>query len=98
MKYIIDDQIFEWDDKKAIGNISKHDITFEQACTVFFDPYFKCVDATDPDEDEARDGVIGYSGENNLLFVVHIEKCDGGVIRIISAREATRQERRIYET
>lgn len=97
MKYVIDDAYFEWDDQKAIENISKHGITFEQACTVFLDPFFKQIDATNEGKGETRDGVIGYSAEINLLFVVCVDRNEGNMIRIISARKATKQERRIYE-
>ena len=97
MKYAIDDAYFEWDDQKAIENISKHGITFEQACTVFLDPFFKQIDATSQGKDEERDGIIGYSKEINLLFVVCVDRHEGAVIRIISARKATNQEPRIYE-
>ncbi|MDB9483797.1 BrnT family toxin, partial [Dolichospermum circinale CS-537/05] len=74
---------------------SKHNgITFKQAAEAFFDPFIKIVDASR--NDEARDAIIGLDTRWNLLFVVHIEFEDD-VIRIISARKATRKEREYYE-
>jgi uncharacterized protein len=87
---------FTWNARKAATNSKKHDgITFEQATEVFFDPFFKLVDAGQ--NQEARDGVIGYDGSGRLLFVVHIE-IDGEVIRLISARKATITERNYYDS
>jgi uncharacterized DUF497 family protein len=97
MKYVINDAYFEWDDKKAINNLAKHGVTFEEASTVFLDPFFKVIEATDPNRIEDRDGVVGYSSECKLLFVVYTERCGGVTIRIISARKATAQERMLYE-
>ena len=81
---------FLWNAEKAKINISKHDgISFEQAATVFFDPFFRLVDASR--NNEARDAVLGYDNLGRLLFVVHIEY-DGDAIVIISARKATPEE------
>jgi uncharacterized protein len=86
---------FVWDDEKAQNNPLKHDgITFQQAAEAFFDPFIIIVDASR--NEEARDAVIGLDARWNLLFVVHIER-EKNVIRIISARRATRQERAEYE-
>ena len=63
---------FTWDEDKARANASKHDgITFEQGAEVFFDPFFRLVDADS--NDDARVAVIGYDTLGRLLFVVHIE-------------------------
>jgi uncharacterized DUF497 family protein len=86
---------FCWDVGKAAANLKKHRIRFEQACEVFADRFFRLVDATAGDE--ARDAVIGMTEDLTLLFVVHVVRDRGGVIRIISARKATRAERRLYE-
>ncbi|MDP5339125.1 MAG: BrnT family toxin [Nodularia sp. (in: cyanobacteria)] len=87
---------FVWNAEKAQNNPGKHDgITFEKAAEVFFDPFLVVVDASR--NDEARDAVIGLDRRWNLLYVVHIEP-DNDVIRIISARKATRQEREQYES
>lgn len=86
---------FVWDEGKARSNPGKHSgVTFEQAAEAFFDPFLRVVDASRGDE--ARDAVIGMDKRWNLLFVVHME-VEETFIRIISARKATRKERRIYE-
>lgn len=86
---------FVWDDEKARINPARHNgITFQQAAEAFFDPFLVVMDASR--SDEARDAVIGMDTRWNLLYVVHIER-EEAVIRIISARKATRQEREDYE-
>jgi uncharacterized DUF497 family protein len=87
-------QTFEWDSEKAAINLRKHNVTFQEACEVFFDPFFCLVDS--PAEDEAREGAIGYSERSRLLYVVHVVRQEE-TIRIISARHATTEERKIYE-
>lgn len=87
-------QTFEWDSEKAAINVRKHNVTFQKTCEVFFDPFFCLVDSAA--EDEAREGAIGYSERSRLLFVVHIVR-QKEAIRIISARRATTEERKIYE-
>jgi hypothetical protein len=86
---------FEWDRAKAASNLSKHGVTFEEAVTAFFDP----LSATVPDPDhsfgEARHVTIGYSSMHRLLIVIHAE--ERGRVRVISARRATRRERRQHE-
>ena len=84
---------FEWDERKAHSNVTKHGVTFEEATEAFFDPYCQYGDAST--YDEQRDFVIGYSESTRLLLVVHVER--GSRIRIISARLATVQERKQYE-
>ncbi|MEA5566221.1 BrnT family toxin [Anabaena sp. UHCC 0399] len=94
--FLLNGITFVWNDDKARHNSNKHDgVTFPQAAEVFFDPFFVVVDASR--NDEARDAVIGLDKRWNLLYVVHIEH-DNDVIRIISARKATRKEREYYET
>ncbi len=85
---------FEWDSTKAAANARKHGITFEEAATVFLDDL--AVPYTDPVNLD-RLILIGMSLRSNLLLVVFAERCGGEVIRIISARRATRRERRVYE-
>ncbi len=93
--FLLNGITFVWNDEKALANARKHDgITFQQAAEAFFDPFLKVVDASR--NDEARDAIIGMDTRWNLLFVVHIEFEDS-VIRIISARKATRREREYYE-
>lgn len=84
---------FEWNENKAQSNIEKHDVTFEEAAEVFFDPFYQVGDATA--NNEQRDFIIGYSLSQRLLLVVYVER--GKRSRIISARPATRTERKLYE-
>jgi uncharacterized DUF497 family protein len=86
---------FVWDEEKARANIAARDVPFERAAEVFFDPFFRLVDASR--NDEARDAAIGYDSMGRLLFVVHIE-FEGEHIRIISARKATSQEREDHDS
>jgi hypothetical protein len=93
--FVLNDITFVWDEEKARKNPVKHDgVTFQQAAEAFFDPFLVIVDASR--NDEARDTVIGLDSRWNLLYVVHIEREDD-MIRIISARKATRKEREYYE-
>jgi len=86
---------FEWDPKKSYANLKKHGISFHEASTVFGDPL--AITFNDPDHSirEHRFLTLGYSRMNQLLAVVHTER--RGRTRIISARRATRRERKIYE-
>jgi uncharacterized DUF497 family protein len=86
---------FEWDSDKALSNVKKHGISFEEASTAFGD--FLSIVIEDPLHSvyENRFILIGRSIELNTLVVVHIEKSD--VIRIISARKATKNEQIMYE-
>lgn len=88
------DVSFVWDPDKAATNLAKHGIAFERACQVFFDPFRRVVDASDADE--SRDAVIGYAESESLLTVIHLVT-DEEEIRIISARRASKEERRLYE-
>ena len=87
-------QRFEWDGEKASQNLRLHQLTFEKACEVFFDPLVRLVDGGG--EGEAREAAIGLTEDWTLLFVVHIIRHEE-TIRIISARLATGPERREYE-
>lgn len=86
---------FEWDESKAQRNLKKHDVSFEEARTVFDDPLY--VDFYDPDHSETEDRflLVGISARNRVLIISYTER--GGTNRIISARETTRQERYLYE-
>lgn len=86
---------FEWDADKSDANLKKHGISFHEASTVFGDP--RAITFNDPDHSirEHRFLTFGYSRMNHLLVVVHTER--RGTTRIISARRATRRERKIYE-
>ena len=84
---------FEWDPKKAAKNRRKHGVSFDEASTAFEDPS----GAYYPDAlHEARFVLIGYSKKERLLYVVYAEVLDD-VIRIISARKATKREKAHYE-
>jgi uncharacterized protein len=86
---------FEWNPDKAELNREKHDISFEEAATVFNDSL--SVTFPDPDHSlgESRYVIMGVSRFGQLLIVSHTDR--GAKVRIISARKATRQERRFYE-
>ncbi|MEH2359949.1 BrnT family toxin [Nostoc sp.] len=86
---------FEWHEKKAKENLKKHGISFEEAKTVFNDPF--SITITDPNHslDEERYIDIGLSLRGELLVVVYTERQSN--IRIISCRQATKVERKVYE-
>jgi hypothetical protein len=84
---------FEWDADKAQSNLEKHGVMFEEAAEVFFDPFYQSGDAIE--EGEPREFILGYSLAPRLLLVVYLER--GKRTRIISARPATRHERKSYE-
>ena len=84
---------FEWDENKAHSNIQKHGVTFEEAAEAFLDPFYQTGDAST--DDEQRDFIIGYALSQRLLLAVYTER--GERRRIISARPATRSERKRYE-
>lgn len=91
--------IFEWDPKKAFNNRRKHGVGFEQAALVFRDPQALSIYDQEHSETEDRWITLGKS-EENMLVVVHTcrEISDNkAIIRIISARRATKRERRQYE-
>ena len=87
---------FEWDSSKAASNRRKHQVSFDEAQTVFFDDF--AVQFFDDDHSDVEDRFImlGMSSEARLLVVVHCEREAGDVIRIISARRATRSEATFY--
>ena len=88
---------FIWDSEKAKSNLKKHKISFEEAITVFYDPLARITDDPDHSIEEERLIIIGYSQKSNLLFVVHVYKESEQIIRIISARKASLQERLDFE-
>ena len=83
---------FEWDSRKAAANRRKHRVTFEEAATVFGDPLAVVFNDEDHSIRERREIMIGHSDERRLLLVAFTEH--GGMIRIISARNVTKRERR----
>ena len=86
---------FDWDPEKASANLANHGVSFEEASTVFFDAFSATGEDPDHSAGENRFITFGVSATGRLLVVAHTERED--VIRIISAREATRAERKIYE-
>jgi uncharacterized DUF497 family protein len=87
--------VFQWDNAKAIANASKHGITFEEACSAFGDPLSITIEDVEHSNTEKRYILMGETFERKLVVVSHAERSSG--IRIISARLATRRERRAYE-
>lgn len=88
-------QQFEWDPIKASLNLKKHQVSFEEASTVFDDPLFITFLDVEHSLDEERYITLGLSKENRLLLIAHTDRA--GVIRIISTRKATKNEQRFYE-
>jgi uncharacterized DUF497 family protein len=88
---------FKWDARKAKANFEKHKVTFEEASSVFYDPHAKLGNDPDHSDYEDRFILIGHSQKNNLLFVVHVYRESESTIRIVSARKATRTEKRDFE-
>ena len=88
---------FEWDENKARINQQKHGVSFEEAATVFDDA--DALQIFDPDHSEAEDRFImlGMSAVLRILVVCHCYRTDDNIIRIISARKATRNESSTYE-
>ena len=87
---------FEWDEPKAKANVRKHGISFDEAKTVFYDERARLIADPDHSESEDRFVLMGYSSGLKLLVVCHCYRADGNVIRIISARKATRTEASFY--
>jgi uncharacterized DUF497 family protein len=90
------DLSFEWDPKKNRANIAKHGVSFEEAQTVFTDQYARLLADPEHSDDEDRFVLLGTSIRSRLLVICHCER-SSDTIRLISARKADKQERRIYE-
>jgi len=92
---------FDWDPHKAKTNFKKHGVTFDEAADVFYAPNVSVLDKRYTTNEEERWLVIGMTRDGKLLLVVCIikqyEAADDEMIRIISARKATRNERAYYE-
>ena len=86
---------FKWDLQKAETNFRKHGVTFDEAATVFSDPFARIRDDPDHSETEERDIIIGMSKKARIVVVVYTERNE--TIRIISVRLATKNERNSYE-
>lgn len=88
---------FEWDHSKAAANLKKHQVSFEEAKSVFYDEFAVQFFDENNSFEEDRFLMLGMSSGAKLLIVCHCEREHGEVIRIISARKATRRERAFYE-
>lgn len=86
---------FEWHGPKAAANLAKHKVAFEEAMTVFSDPLGRITDDPRHSESEQRFVLLGESDKGRLLVVLFTERDEA--IHLISARKATRRERRYYE-
>ncbi len=86
---------FEWDRRKAKSNLKKHDISFQEAATVFGDELSITFDDPDHSLNEHRLLTFGFSRTGKAIIVSHTERDKS--MRIISARQMTKQERQIYE-
>ena len=87
---------FEWDKAKAASNLRKHGVSFEEAETVFYDDLAVQFFDTEHSSDEERFLLLGMGSSASLLLVCHCERLGGEVIRIISARKATKRESAYY--
>ena len=87
---------FEWDETKNQSNQRKHGISFEEAASVFFDEEALIRDDPEHSKEEERFVMLGFSSRANLLVVCHCYRASETVIRIISARKATRTESKYY--
>ena len=87
---------FSWDDGKSHSNLIKHGISFEESTTVFADENARLKHDTHHSQYEDRFVLLGFSAKLRILVVVHAYRQDETEIRIISARKATRKERKQY--
>jgi uncharacterized DUF497 family protein len=87
---------FEWDEKKSLSNKKKHGISFEEAQTVFLDENALLIHDPDHSLEEDRFVLLGTSFKLRLLIVCHCYRKSENIIRIISARRATRTEHKQY--
>lgn len=86
---------FVWDKKKALANLSKHGVSFEEAITVFMDPLARVFADEEHSFHEQREIIIGHTPRQRLVIVYFTER--GDTLRLFSARRATRKERQDYE-
>ena len=87
---------YEWDELKNIANMKKHGISFEEAVTAFADENLMIMSDEDHSDDEERFIILGLSKNTGLLVVCHCYRESDEVIRIISARKATKTEDKLY--
>ncbi len=87
---------FEWNETKSQANLKKHGISFEEAKSVFYDEYAVQFYDEEHSSEEDRFIMLGMSNLSHILVVCHCERAEGEVIRIISARKATKKESGYY--
>ena len=88
---------FEWDASKEVSNKKKHGVSFEEAKSVFYDELaVQFYDSDNSQLEEDRFLILGVSSENRTLIICHCERGSGKIIRIISARKATKHEKLFY--
>jgi len=87
---------FEWDDKKDLLNVRKHGVGFAEAQTVFYDEFALLIHDPDHSDEEDRFVLLGMSLKARVLVVCHCYRKSDEIIRIISARKATRTEQQLY--
>jgi uncharacterized DUF497 family protein len=87
---------FSWDPRKSSSNQKKHGVSFEEAKSVFLDDHALVIDDPDHSGDEDRFVILGLSSNLKLLVVCHCYRDDDEIIRIISARKATKNETKSY--
>ena len=95
---VMEGRSFDWDPVKAQQNRSKHGVSFEEAQTAFYDENARLIYDPDHSQDEDRFLLLGLSASMRLVVVIHTYRAGETVIRIISARKATKQEQRQYAT
>ena len=88
---------FEWDPLKAVANLKKHSVSFEEAQSTFYDEFAVQFYDDEHSTSEDRFLLLGLSSKARLLLVCHCEQGAGNIIRIISARKATNRESAFYE-
>jgi uncharacterized protein len=88
--------LFDWDEEKARSNLAKHNISFDEATSVFDDPLFLTFADPEHSLQEQRFIIMGESAKGQLLVVAYTERT--GTTRLISARPVTRKERKAYES
>jgi uncharacterized protein len=88
---------FEWATDKANSNQKKHGVSFEEAQSVFYDEFAIQFFDEESSDTEDRFLMLGLGQEQRILIVCHCERDSGNTIRIISARKATKHERKFYE-
>lgn len=89
---------FDWDAAKAVANLKKHDVSFEEAQSCFYDEFAVQFFDEENSLDEDRFLLLGMSSGARLLLICHCERESGNVIRIISARKATKRESSFYNS